>query len=162
MHNWTILISVVHTVISIAALVLGLDVLFRIAFRVRHRSRELAFVDAAVVATATGFLFPFHGVTPALAIGVVSSAVLVMTWACRRRSMTNRACHTAFIAGLVVSEYLLCFVAVAQAFGKIAFLHRLAPTLREPAFGLSQALLLLVFAAIAVRISRRSAGMAAA
>ena len=47
--------------------------------------------------------------------------------------------------GAVVSLYLNCFVLVVQAFLKVPALHELAPEGNEPAFVLTQGLVLVLF-----------------
>jgi hypothetical protein len=56
---------------------------------------------------------------------------------------------------MVVSLYLLIFVAIAQAFSKLSFLHALAPTGSEPAFAITEIVALIVFIVIGVGAVRR-------
>jgi hypothetical protein len=46
-------------------------------------------------------------------------------------------------------------VAVVQAFGKIGFLHALAPTGSEPPFAVAQGVVLLGFIALGILLIRR-------
>ena len=48
----------------------------------------------------------------------------------------------------MASLYLLIFVAIAQAFSKVPFLHVLAPTGSEPPFAIAEIIGLLVFIVI--------------
>ena len=50
-----------------------------------------------------------------------------------------------YVVGAVVSLYLNCFVLVVQAFLKVPALHELAPEGNEPAFVLTQGLVLVLF-----------------
>jgi hypothetical protein len=50
-----------------------------------------------------------------------------------------------YVGGAVLSLYLNSFVGVVQAFQKLPFLTRLAPTQSEPPFLVTQLLVLVVF-----------------
>lgn len=50
-----------------------------------------------------------------------------------------------YVVTAVIALYLNCFVAVVQAFDKIAVLHALAPTGKEPPFAAVQGLTLVLF-----------------
>lgn len=153
-----VLLTVVHVGLSIVALLLGGVAVTRLAFARPVPSRARAFLYTAAAATATGFLFPFHGITPAILIGLVSSVVLIVTLLARSSAeRRQRVWAHVFVCGVVISEYLLVFVAIAQAFGKIPLLHALAPTLKEPPFFLTQGLALLMFIVLAVMALRRRA-----
>jgi len=60
-----------------------------------------------------------------------------------------------YVAGAVVSLYLNVFVAVAQAFQKLPFLHPLAPTGSEPPFVVAQVLVLAIFVVIGILAAKR-------
>ena len=157
MNNWVIFLTIVHTALSVTALLVGLWAVCQRAFGERRDARETAFLDTAAAAMISGFLLPFHGVTPAIVVGMVSSLVLIATLVSRASlAKSTRGWWVAFVVGVVLSEYLLCFVAVAQAFGKIPALHRLAPTLKEPPFEMAQAVVLVIFIILAVSSVRRS------
>jgi hypothetical protein len=66
----------------------------------------------------TGFFFPFHGVTPGIAVGVIS--LLALTVACYAlyvRRLTG-VWRRAFVITAVLSLYLNVFVLVVQTFQK--------------------------------------------
>jgi hypothetical protein len=156
MNIWVVLVTAVHVGLCLAALLLGVRTVYRYAFARREPLRESAFLYTALAATLTGFVFPFHGVTPAIVIGLVSSAVLIVTLLARARINRGKlAAIVIFVAGLVITEYLLVFVTVAQAFTKVAALHVLAPTLKEVPFVLTQGLALVVFVQLTVLSVRR-------
>jgi len=155
MGLWTVAITVVHTGLSIVALLLGISTVVRWSLQKQAGSRETRFLGTAAAATITGFFFPPHGVTPAILIGIISSAVLVLTFVARSKAgRFQRGWSVLFVVGVIVSEYLLSFVTVAQAFGKVPFLHVLAPTLKELPFAVAQGIVLVLFvtlAALAIR-----------
>ncbi len=156
LSTWVPIITVVHTMLSFFAFLFGWSTVLRWSFRKQARSKETAFLAAAVGATFTGFLFPFHGITPAIVIGVISSVVLLLTILARGKfGPSRRNWSIVFTLGLVISEYLLAFVAVAQAFAKDPALHALAPTLKEPPFGATQGVVLVLFVVFSIFALRR-------
>ena len=148
------LITVVHTAISLAAIPIGavaIAGLFRGAYDVWTK----AFLVTAVATTFTGFIFPFRGVTPAFVTGIVATIVLIAVLLALFRYRVVGAWRWIYAAGMVVSLYLLMFVAVVQAFLKIEFINRFAPTQTEPPFLVAQLVTLLVFIALTVAAGLR-------
>lgn len=151
MGLWTVAITVVHTGLSIVALLFGITTVIRWSLQKQIGSRETRFLGTAAASTITSFLFPPHGITPAILIGIISSAVLALTFVARSKAgRFHRGWSILFVVGIIVSEYLLSFVTVAQAFGKVPFLHSLAPTLKEPPFAVAQGIVLGLFITLAV------------
>jgi hypothetical protein len=158
MATWVSVLTMVHTALSVIALLLGAASCIRLSFGYRRASRDSLFLSTATLTTLTGFIFPFHGMTPAIGVGVVSLVVLIITYLARGKSTrAERGWNIAYVLGVTVSEYFLCFVAIAQAFAKVPALHALAPTQKEPPFGIAQGFLLLLFVVLAVLAIRRSA-----
>ena len=156
MNNGLDLFTAVHTSLSVVALLSG-------ALAIRELSRGSAesisvytFLVTAAATSVTGFYFPFHGMTPALGIGIV--AVWVLAWTLFAQRLARRSAFWAanFAIGLVVSEYFLVFVAIAQAFTKVPALHAMAPTLKEAPFGAAQFVALVIFVSLAIVVARRS------
>ncbi|WP_019467563.1 hypothetical protein [Dyella japonica] len=155
MSIWLGTLTVIHTLLSIAALLDGMETVHKLAFGGISWSRHSTFIATALATSITGFLFPFHGVTPAIAVGVVATIVLVVALIGRPKAAQSRGWAIGYSACLIASEYFLFFVAVAQAFTKIPALHALAPTLKEPAFGIVQIIVLLTFVTLAILTIRR-------
>jgi hypothetical protein len=156
MSTWVLALTAVHTLLSVVALLLGIDVIRKLLDGSGTSRSTSWFFFTASATTLTGFLFPFHGVTPAIAVGIVSAAILILVFVAKSRAPSSRAWAITRTAGLVISEYLLVFVAIAQAFTKIPALHALAPTLKEPPFGIAQTVALLVFIVLGVLAVRRT------
>ena len=156
MNNGLGLFTAVHTSLSVIALLSG-------ALTIRHLFRGSAesmsvyiFLVTAAATSVTGFYFPFHGMTPALGVGIV--AVWVLAWTLFAQLLARQSAFWVvnFAVGLVVSEYLLVFVAIAQAFNKVPALHAMAPTLKEAPFGAAQFVVLVIFVLLAIVVARRS------
>ncbi|HWX66595.1 MAG TPA: hypothetical protein VNZ27_09250 [Rhodanobacter sp.] len=150
------LFTAFHTVVSVVAILAGIGAM-RGLFLGRVRSAAMAaFLVSAIVTTVTGFMFPYHGFTPAIGVGVI--ALLVLAWAlfAQRRTARSAGSGAQFAVAIVVSEYFLVFVLVAQIFAKLPALNALAPNVKQPLFGAAQLIVLIAFAVIAARAARAS------
>jgi hypothetical protein len=70
--------TLLHVVISLIAIVSGLIVLFGMLDSHRLAGWTALFLLTTVLTSATGFLFPIKGFTPALAVGAISLLVLAI------------------------------------------------------------------------------------
>lgn len=148
------LLTIAHTILSFIAIGLGIAATMGL-FKGRHSSRlTRRFFETAVVVTFTGFIFPFAGVTPAFATGIVSVVILLAWFIAYRRHLAG-AWRWVYALSLVASLYLLIFVTIAQAFLKIPSLNALAPTGAEPPFAVAQVAALVIFIVIAAAAVRR-------
>ena len=68
--------TTVHVVISLIAIVAGIIVMFGMLGSNRMPGLTAIFLLFTILTSATGFLFPFHGFTPAVGTGIVSLLVL--------------------------------------------------------------------------------------
>lgn len=135
-------LTIIHTGLSFVAMGLGIPAVYKL-FQRQYSSPWLAvFLGAAVATTLTGFLFPLSTVTPAVGTGIVATMALVAAYLARYVFRFQGFWKPVYTVCVVLNVYLLYFVAVAQAFGKIEFLHDLAPTLSEPPFAVMQLILL--------------------
>lgn len=144
-------ILVVHTALSILGIILGVPAMLRLMFGVNLPAIWTdSFLAVALLATLTGFLLPFDTVTPAVAVGLVSTGIFAVTLLARFRF--NLSGHAAWIyaVGMVISLYLLVFVGIVQAFAKLDFLHQLAPTQTELPFVVAQLIALSDFVMLGI------------
>lgn len=144
-----------HVALSLVGIVTGLVVMKGLLQSQRLPGWTAAFLSTTLGTTATGFLFPFHGFTPALGVGVVSSAVLAVTLIALYERRLAGAWRWVYVVGAAVSLYLNVFVLIVQAFTKVPALHVLAPTQQEPPFAIVQGVVLLLFVALGVLAVRR-------
>jgi hypothetical protein len=156
--------TTLHVYISVIAIGSGLIVLLAlIGGRIFPLLTGL-FLAATVATSVTGFLFPFHGVTPAIKLGIISMVVLAVALAARYLLHLAGIWRTTFVIASALALYLNCFVLVVQTFLKVPAIHALAPTQTEPPFKIAQATLLLLFillTVLAVQGFRRSAAIVA-
>jgi len=142
--------TIIHTLISLAAVFTGLIVLFGMIGGKRLDGWTKWFLISAVLTTATGFFFPFHGVTPAIILGIISLPFLALTISARYAKHLAGSWRWIYVIGAVICLYFNLFAAVVKAFEKIPALHALAPTQTEPPFKLTQLIVLLVSALLAI------------
>jgi uncharacterized membrane protein SirB2 len=92
----------------------------------------------------TGFFFPSDRLLPSHIFGIISlvvlAAAILALYVCR----LSGPWRWIYVTGAVVALYLNVFVGVVQAFQKLPFLQRLAPTQSEPPFLAAQLIVLAV------------------
>ena len=124
--------AIIHTLMSFVAIFTGFVVLFGLLAGQRLDGWTKWFLITAVATTVTGFFFPFHSLTPAFKLGIISSIVLVITIIARYPKPLTGAWRWIYAIGAVISLYFNVFVAIVQSFEKIPALHAMAPTQTEP------------------------------
>ena len=145
----------VHVALSLIGILSGLVVLYGLISNDRMDGLTLVFLATTVATSVTGFGFPFHGVTPAIILGVISLVVLAPAIAGRYLFHLAGPWCWIYTAGAVTALYFNVFVLVVQAFAKLPALHALAPKGSEPPFAIAQGLVLLAFIALGVLAVRR-------
>src|SRR5271168_3367077 len=75
--------TLVHVLLSLLGIASGLVVLSGLCTANPRNGWTLLFLASTLATSLTGFFFPFHGFTPALGVGVLSTVVLVATIAAR-------------------------------------------------------------------------------
>ena len=142
--------TTLHVVLSLVAIAAGLVWLYGVLMSAHYPAWTAVFLATTVLTSVTGFLFPFERVLPSHVFGVLSLAILTVTLlALYRFSLAGRWRWLYVVTGMV-ALYLNVFVAVVQAFLKLPFLQRLAPTQTEPPFIVAQGLVLIAFIALGV------------
>ena len=142
--------TIIHTLISLIAIFTGLIVVFGMIGGKRLDGWTKWFLITAVLTTATGFFFPFHGVTPAIILGMITVPVVAITIYARYSRQLAGAWLWIYVVGAVMSLYFNLFVLVVQLFEKVPALHAIAPTQTESPFKLTQLIVLLVSALLAI------------
>src|SRR5262245_13443879 len=112
------------------------------------KSHDLTFTTA--LTSVTGFLFPIHGFTPALGVGIVACVILALALFALYKERLVGAWRPIYVITAIVSLYLNVFVLVAQSFMKVSGLNTLAPTQSEPPFAITQGVVLVIFIIIAL------------
>lgn len=138
-------LQTVHVLISFAAIAAGLWVLFGMLRSERMRLGTAVFLWLTLATTLSGFLFPFGGVTPAFATGIVSSIALAVAFFARYGAKMRGGWRGAYVISAIMALYLNVFVLVVQLFLKVPALNALAPAGTEPPFLIAQAVTLVAF-----------------
>lgn len=136
--------TVLHVVICIVELLSGIVVVLQLLAGRRSALTGLFMVTAALT-TITGFLFPFHGITPGIVLGFVSLPLLLLAAISLYGGRVHGVWRTFYVLSVLAVLYLDAFVAVVQSFEKIGPLHALAPTGKEAPFAVAQGVVLLIF-----------------
>jgi hypothetical protein len=142
--------TILHVIITVVAIGSGL-----IAVGGMFASNSLPvttalFLFTTALTSLTGFLFPIHGFTPALGVGIVACVILAVALFALYKEHLAGAWRWIYVITAVVSLYLNVFVLVAQSFMKVSALNALAPTQTEPPFAVTQAAVLAIFILIAL------------
>jgi hypothetical protein len=149
------LVLLVHVALSLIGIATGLVVLYGLMKSDRMDSMTLVFLLTTAATTLTGFFLPFSTITPAVTLGIISTVVLIPTFAARYGFGMRGIWRWIYVGGAVLALYFNCFVLVVQAFLKVAALHALAPNGSEPPFAIAQGVVLLFFVVTGVLSLRR-------
>jgi len=142
--------TIIHTLLSLVAIVTGFVVLFGLLGGDRLDGWTKWFLITAVATTVTAFFFPFHGVTPAFKLGIISAIVLAITIYARYSRHLAGGWRWIYVIGAVVSLYFNVFVLIVQSFEKIPALHAMAPTQTEQPFKITQLVALAMFVLLTI------------
>ncbi len=152
-----------HTILSLIAIVAGFPAMAGLKRGgVTPMWTEL-FLATAVATNVTGFMFPLHQILPSHIIGGLSLVVLALALVALYQQKLAGSWRTVYAVNVVIAQYFLIFVLIAQAFNKVFALQRLAPTQSEPPFAIAQAILLAAFVYVGWQAVKgfKSAGAAA-
>jgi hypothetical protein len=150
----THLYTQIHVIISLIAIVAGLLTAFGMMMDKPLPAMTALFLLTTILTSVTGFFFPYHGVTPGIVVGIVSLVVLLVTLIARYSKHMAGGWRGTYVITAMFALYLNVFVLVAQSFQKIPSLHALAPTGTEPAFKISQAIVLVIFIVLTIVAKR--------
>jgi len=146
----------VHVAISLVGIVAGF--VWMAGLLKRHDSRvwTKTFLFFTILTSVTGFLFPFVKVTPGIVIGVLSLVLLSLAVHGRSVRHLSGGWNATYIVSGLAAQYFNVFVLIVQSFQKIPALHALAPTQSEPAFAITQVVVLTAFIAAGVLSLKRN------
>lgn len=150
------LFIVLHAGISLIGIVTGLIALPAMASGHWVPRTQAVFLVTTLLTSLTGFLFPFHGFTPAIGVGVASTLDLIVAFVALIALDRAGWAWIAYAVSATVALWLNLFVLVVQAFQKVPALNAFAPAGTEPPFLIAQALLLIAMLVLGAAILRRS------
>jgi hypothetical protein len=139
-----------HVAISLIAIASGFFIAYGFLTSQRLDRSNATFLIFTVATSITGFLFPFHGITPGIVLGILSIIVLSIAIFARYPKKMAGAWRRTYVITAMIAFYFNFFVLVAQSFEKIPALHDLAPTQSDPPFKIAQLAVLIIFATVTV------------
>ena len=137
--------TLVHVIITLIAIASGLVVLLGMLGSHRMPALTALFLFTTVLTSVTGFMFPYHGPTPAVILGLISLPLLAVAVYARYVRKMAGGMRKAYVITAMLAFYLNVFVLVAQLFQKVPALHALAPKGSEPPFMVAQVVVLVLF-----------------
>jgi hypothetical protein len=139
-----------HVALSLVGIASGFVVIWGM-LNARLFDRWTAVFLATTLSTSlTGFLFPFHGFTPGIGLGLISLPVLGCAMFARYGRALAGPWRRVYVITAVLAQYLNFFVLIVQSFMKIPGLHDLAPTQSEPPFAITQLVALVAFVVLGI------------
>src|SRR3954454_987402 len=150
----------VHTIISIVAIVAGFIVMFGMLKSTRPGGLTALFLLLTILTSATGFLIAplvTDKLLPSHIIGALSLVLLAIACLALYGQKLSGSWRWVFVVTALLAQYLNVFVLVIQSFLKIPPLHALAPGVppSEPPFAIVQGVVLVCFVICIVGAIRR-------
>ena len=145
----------IHVLISLIGIATGVVVLIGLITGKRFNGWTAWFLVSTVATSVSGFLFPFHGVTPAIITGLISLLVLAVAIFARYFGRLVGAWRLIYVVTAMIALYLNVFVLIAQLFQKVPALNALAPTQTEPPFLVAQLSTLIIFVLLTIAAAIR-------
>ena len=146
---------ILHVTISLVGIATGCIVSAGLLTSRRLPAWTAVFLATTLLTDITGFMFPVPGLDPARVVGGISLVVLAAALFALYALRLAGPWRWIYVVSALLAFYLNLFVAVVQAFEKIAFLHAVAPTQKEPPFQLAQLLVLAAIILIGVLAVKR-------
>lgn len=151
---------VIHTIISLIAIVAGLIVMFGMLGSKRQGGLTAIFLVFTILTSATGFVIPpflTDKLLPSHIIGILSLVLLAVACIALYVMKLAGPWRWIYVVTALVSLYLNVFVLVIQSFLKVPVLHALAPSVppAEPPFAVAQGIVLVFFIIMIIGAWRR-------
>jgi hypothetical protein len=145
----------VHVVISLVGIFSGLVTVFGMIAGKRLDGWTGLFLVMTILTSVTGFMFPYHGFTPAIGVGILSLVALAMAILARYRRHLLGGWRRTYVISAVIALYLNVFVLVVQLFEKVPVLHAMAPKGSEPPFLITQAIVMVIFVVLGILAAKK-------
>ncbi|MGC1614557.1 MAG: hypothetical protein WA736_07730 [Candidatus Acidiferrum sp.] len=139
-----------HVLLSLIGILTGFIAVFGMIAGRRLNGWTAIFLTTTALTSITGFLFPFHKVTPGIILGIISLVVLAVAIPARYVKHLEGAWRKTYAITATIALYLNVFVLIAQLFMKVPALHALAPNGNEPPFLISEVVVMVVFIILAI------------
>jgi hypothetical protein len=145
----------VHVGLSLVGIATGFVVIWGLINSKALNGLTAVFLATTLLTSLTGFLFPFHGVTPGIIIGVISTVILIVAILARYRFAMFGPWRPIYTIAAVLAQYLNFFVLIVQSFQKIPALNSLGPEPSSPVQAVAHLVALVGFIGLGVLATRR-------
>jgi hypothetical protein len=137
--------TTLHVVVSLLAIATGFIVAGGMLAARQLPGITAVFLASTVLTSVSGLLFPFSGLLPSHVFAILSLVVLALALLALYVFRLAGPWRWIYVVSALFALYLNAFVAVVQAFQKLAPLQPLAPTQSEPPFLIAQLAVLALF-----------------
>ncbi|MBL9122094.1 MAG: hypothetical protein JNG90_00570, partial [Planctomycetaceae bacterium] len=138
----------IHVAVSLVGIATGFVLMWGMLKSRPLNGWTAVFLATTLATSATGFLFPFQGVTPGIILGIISIPLLALAIYARYARGMQGAWRPVYLLSALVAQYLNVLVLIVQSFQKIGPLHDLAPNQNELPFVAAQLAALAAFLVI--------------
>jgi len=150
--------TILHVILSLLGIASGFIVIYELIASKPLGSWNTLFLVTTLATSVTAFLFRFHGFTPAIGLGIISTLILAIALLALYRFGLAGGWKRTYAISAVLAQYLNFFVLVVQLFRRVPALKELAPTQSEPPFQIAQLIVLVVFVLLGVQAARKFHG----
>jgi hypothetical protein len=151
--------TLLHVILSLVGIGSGFIVILSLAGN-KLSGLTAFFLATTALTSITGFLFPFHGVTPGIILGILSIIVLLLAVIALYGGKLAGPWRGTYVIAASLAQWFNVFVLFAQLFAKVPALKAIAPTQSSPAFGITQLIVLLFFIVLTIRAFKGFRGTA--
>ena len=144
-----------HVALSLMGILAGLIVLLGMLGSEQLNAITALFVLTTALTSLTGFLYPFHGITPGIVIGILSLIVLLAAILARYTFNYAGKWRWIYVVSTITALWFNVFIFIVQSFEKIPSLHAMAPTGTEAPFKITQIVVLLTFIVLGIRAVKK-------
>jgi hypothetical protein len=144
-----------HVALSLMGILAGFIVLLGMLGSEQLNAVTALFLVTTVLTSLTGFLFPFHGITPGIVIGILSLVVLLVAILARYTFNYAGSWRWIYVVSTITALWFNVFVFIVQSFEKIPSLHEMAPTGTEAPFKIAQTVVLMTFIVLGIRAVKK-------
>jgi len=145
----------VHVLLSLVGIGSGFVVMFGLLTGKRLDGWTALFLATTVATSVTGFGFPVDHLLPSHKVGIISLVVLAVAILARYALHLAGAWRRIYVVCVAGALYLNVFVGVVQAFLKVPALTAMAPKQTEPAFVITQLVVLALFIVLTIVVTKR-------
>jgi len=147
--------TIFHVLLSLVGIFAGFVVVFGLITARTLDGWTALFLGSTVLTSVTGFLFPFHGLLPSHAIGILSLVALALAIFARYQRRLEGGWRQSYVISSMIALYFNVFIFIVQLFLKVPALKAAAPTQTEAPFKIAQLTALVLFIVLTILATMR-------